>query len=72
MITIVRNAARCKKCGTTVESKSRHDYVKCPCGNVAVDGGHDYIRMVIEDHSQCELLHRYDQDLSHIEENDGS
>lgn len=40
---IIRNAARCKKCGTLLESKHRHDYVACPCGN-AVDGGLNYLR----------------------------
>ena len=41
---ITRNAARCKKCGTVIESKHRHDFVSCACGAIFVDGGHDYIR----------------------------
>lgn len=39
-----RNAARCLKCNTVVESKHRHDFVRCPCGNLLVDGGLDYAR----------------------------
>jgi hypothetical protein len=34
-----RHAMRCKKCGDTIESKSRHDYVRCSCGAIALDGG---------------------------------
>ncbi len=34
-----RHAMLCKKCNTTIESKSRHDFVRCPCGAVALDGG---------------------------------
>ena len=41
---IVKNAAKCLKCGDTIESIHRHDYVTCSCGNVSVDGGTDYLR----------------------------
>ena len=41
---IKRNAAKCAKCGDIIESKTRHDFVKCSCGAIFVDGGHDYIR----------------------------
>ena len=41
---IKRNAARCRKCDTIVESKTRHDFVSCKCGAIFVDGGLDYIR----------------------------
>ena len=27
-----------------IESKDRHDFVRCNCGNIAVDGGLDYIK----------------------------
>lgn len=36
---------RCTKCNTVLESKHRHDFVKCSCDNgTFVDGGNDYIR----------------------------
>lgn len=43
---IVRNAARCDlpECGFVIESKHRHDFVECPCGNLFVDGGLSYTR----------------------------
>lgn len=41
---LIRNAARCKKCLTVIESKHRHDFVRCECGSIFVDGGLDYSR----------------------------
>lgn len=41
---IVRNAARCRRCNTVVESKFVHDFVSCKCEAIFVDGGTDYLR----------------------------
>ena len=41
---IVRNRAKCKRCRTIIESKSRHDFVECDCRSIFVDGGKDYLR----------------------------
>lgn len=41
---MLRNIAKCKKCGDIIESKHRHDFVQCSCGAIFVDGGNDYIR----------------------------
>lgn len=41
---MIRNIAKCKKCGDIIESKHRHDFVQCSCKSIFVDGGHDYIR----------------------------
>jgi len=35
---------KCKLCGDIIESKSRHDWVECNCGEIFVDGGLDYFR----------------------------
>lgn len=43
-MAIIRNAARCKRCGDVIESKSRHDWKQCSCGAIFVDGGRDYLR----------------------------
>lgn len=40
---LTRNAAQCNKCGVVLESKHRHDFKSCVCGNY-VDGGLSYIR----------------------------
>lgn len=59
MRKIVRNAARCKKCGDVIESKSTHDLVKCSCGAGAVDGGHEYLgRLGFPD--DCEELSEFE------------
>lgn len=39
-----RNAAICRKCNTRVESKYTHDFQRCRCGAIFVDGGTEYIR----------------------------
>lgn len=43
---ILRNSARCLHCGDEVESTHRHDFRTCGCGELSVDGGHDYIRRI--------------------------
>lgn len=59
METIVRNAVRCKICGDEIESKSTHDFVTCSCGNVSVDGGHEYIRRCYQFEDKFEELSVY-------------
>lgn len=46
MKKILSNKIRCKKCGDIIESKTRHSFVVCKCGAVAVDVGHDYLKRV--------------------------
>ena len=36
--------AKCLDCEDIIESKHRHDFVKCKCGNSFIDGGDDYFR----------------------------
>jgi len=43
---IVENAVLCNKCEDHIFSKTRHDFVECSCGNIAVDGGQEYLRRV--------------------------
>ena len=43
-LIILQNKAKCKICGDIIESKHRHDFVSCSCGNIFVDGGKDYLR----------------------------
>jgi hypothetical protein len=35
---------QCLDCEDIIESKHRHDFVRCECGNSFLDGGDDYIR----------------------------
>lgn len=43
MKKILRNRAKCLRCGDIIESTFRHHFVTCSCGNLDVDGGTDYI-----------------------------
>lgn len=35
---------QCLECGDIIQSKHRHDFVRCKCGESFVDGGEDYFR----------------------------
>jgi ribosomal protein L37AE/L43A len=35
----------CEKCGDTIYSRDRHDFHYCSCGDVAIDGGFDYMKV---------------------------
>ena len=41
---IVKNSARCLRCGDEVVSRHVHDFVSCSCGAIFVDGGNEYLR----------------------------
>lgn len=43
MITVT--AIQCPKCLDIIYSRARHDFHYCGCGEVAVDGGFDYLKM---------------------------
>lgn len=36
---------RCLACNDIIQSTHRHDFVRCECGAIFVDGGSDYLRM---------------------------
>jgi hypothetical protein len=40
----MRNRAKCRLCEDIIESMHRHDYVRCKCEEIAVDGGDSYFR----------------------------
>lgn len=46
---IVKNCIKCKSCGDVIISTHRHDFKRCSCGRVAVDGGHDYLKRSFTD-----------------------
>ena len=57
---LVRNAVRCIACDSILESKTRHDYVKCHCPNeTACDGGLEYQRTLAIDLDKVENLCKY-------------
>lgn len=52
---IIKNAAKCLNCNEIVESKNRHDFVMCSCGNLAVDGGKDYLKRSVGKHGTKDM-----------------
>jgi hypothetical protein len=43
---IIHNVIQCNYCKDIIPSKSVHDFRRCSCGRVAVDGGYEYLRRV--------------------------
>lgn len=41
---IVKNIAQCVNCDDIIESNHVHDYKKCKCGLISVDGGNEYLK----------------------------
>ncbi len=39
----MKNRAKCKLCQNIIESFHRQDYVTCPCGEISIDGGNDFL-----------------------------
>lgn len=59
---VVTNKAQCKLCGDVIESKHRHDFKWCKCGEIAVDGGKSYIKRAAKNlDSIIELSETYEE-----------
>lgn len=59
---VVTNKAQCKLCGDVIESKHGHDFVRCKCGEISVDGGKNYIKRSAKNlDSIIELSDTYDE-----------
>ena len=43
--SIIVGAIKCPKCKEVIYSRARHDMRSCSCGEVAVDGGFDYLKV---------------------------
>ena len=43
---LIKNEWKCLYCNDIIESKHRHEYVTCKCGEMSIDGGTSYIRLV--------------------------
>ena len=51
--------ATCRKCGTLLESKFRHDFVTCSCGSLSLDGGLAYRRVLWKGGEYDEVVENY-------------
>ena len=54
------NRARCHRCNDVITSTHRHDFKKCKCGRIFVDGGLTYLRRGFEEPSDFEELSEYE------------
>lgn len=53
--TIVQ-AVRCRECRDLIYSRAVHDFHRCTCGYVFVDGGFSYLRYGAKDMSRIEVV----------------
>jgi hypothetical protein len=54
----MRNRAKCKLCGSVIESFHQHDYVICQCGEIAISGGE--IEFIASSHNDYKNFLRVD------------
>lgn len=52
MKRIIRNSAKCLKCGDEIVSTDVHDFKWCSCRNIAVDGGNEYLKRAGDIHGE--------------------
>lgn len=55
------NAAKCLKCGDVIQSRFRHEYVSCKCGDISVDGGTSYIKRSFTEAAQWQEIRTADE-----------
>lgn len=64
---------KCLICGSTIESLHTHDFKRCECDNVYIDGGKEYFRigwkepdkiLIIEDNTGKEYNITFDKILN--------
>lgn len=53
---IWENKAQCLECGDTIRSVNLHDFVRCSCGNLSVDGGSWYTKRMAKDFNKVKDL----------------
>ena len=44
LYNVVKNRCQCRQCDDIIESRHRHDFVRCQCVAIFTDGGTAYIR----------------------------
>ena len=60
----MRNRAKCKICKQTIESKTEHDRVSCPCDEITISGGEKFFYTSAKDYKN---FLRVDDDGTEIE-----
>jgi len=57
---ILLNSIQCKHCKEIIVSRHVHDYVRCSCGQVSVDGGTHYLRRGFIELTDYKELSKFD------------
>jgi hypothetical protein len=65
---LLQNALRCKLCDTIIVSLTVHDFQKCECGQVMVDGGREYAKFSGKE-EDIEQLYLWDESTNKDFEN---
>lgn len=65
---ILRNRAKCKLCGDVIESTHVHELVACSCGEIFVDGGHEYARAGAKDFKNFIPMYVYEEETKNDDE----
>ena len=61
---------KCLNCQTILESKGRHDFIRCQCPNrTFMDGGNDYMRLGGKDLTMIEYWDEKEQKFSKLKLN---
>jgi hypothetical protein len=60
----VINKIQCRLCEDIIESKHRHDFVRCKCGEIFTDGGTAYFRRGAKDMNNIIDLSVYADDAN--------
>lgn len=55
MTRIILNSIKCNNCKTTATSHWRHNFSECLCGEVAADGGNDYLRRIGNNYTELSV-----------------
>lgn len=66
----MRNRAKCKLCGSILESFHRYDYVSCKCDEIAISGGQDKLEVYYKNIDN--LLRLDDEDNVIVVEENGN
>ena len=54
MRKLIHNRCQCNICKDIIESKHRHDFVRCKCGAIFTDGGTAYVRRGYK--NKCDII----------------
>lgn len=57
------NAAVCLKCKDYVRSLNRHDFRRCKCGAITVDGGSFYCKRVGNPEDMINIIENFEEDV---------